>query len=199
MFKKILKNTFPLVIITFVAALLLSVVYQVTKDKIAEEEKKEKMESFYLVFPTVASFEPIDADTIESYIPESRATVSEAYLAKNSAGETEGLVLSVTSPSGYGGSIDLSVGILNDGSISGVKVTRMNETSGLGSNCQNPDWISQFNGKNTNRITYSKNGNPQENEIDAISQATITTKAVLEAVNEGLRFSKSIVCDGWEG
>lgn len=189
--KQIVKDTLALVVITLVAALCLSFVYRITSGKIAEAEEKEKKDSYFQVSQDAAGFEPIDGDAIAAFnASHSKAAVLEAYEAKNEKGETVGAVASVVSHNGYGGDIVLSVGVGADGAVTGVKVTSMSETSGLGANCQSGEWTAQFVGKTADEIGYVKNGNPDGDQIDAITGATITTKAVLDAVNYGAAFCR---------
>ena len=194
--KSIIKDTASLLIITIVAALCLSLVYRLTSDKIAAAEENEKTQSFYAVSDGAASFEKIDGKTVDAWNEKSgSASVLEAYEAKDREGNMSGVVVSVVSHNGYGGDIVLSAGIDVNGIITGVRVTAMSETSGLGANCQDENWISQFTGKNADMIKYVKNGNPGNDEIDAITGATITTKAVLEAVNSGAAFSRAYLSE----
>ena len=189
--KSILKDTLSLVVITLVAALCLAVIYQVTKNTIAEAEAAERLESFRSVFPGDAAFVPMEEDLLNRWNEaHPGAELLQGYRAEESGGKLSGVVLSVVSHNGYGGDVVLSIGVYENGSISGVKVTSMSETSGLGANCQKEEWISQFAGKDALPIGFVKNGNPGESEIDAISGATVTTKAVLEAVNQGLAFAQ---------
>lgn len=101
--------------------------------------------------------------------------------------------MSLTSHEGYAGDIVLSMGVSADSIITGVKVTSMNETSGLGANCQNSDWIGQFKGISDGSVAYTKTGKTMPNEIDAISGATFTTRAVTSAVNAGLELAHGML------
>ena len=201
--KRILKNTLILLAVTLVAALCLSGVYALTKDKIAEAEAKEREESFKAVMENVSSFNSIPAEKITRYNENARAQsgqngaeILEARRVLDGSGDFIGVVVSVVSHKGYGGDVVLSLGVNRDGSISGMKVTSMSETSGLGANCQDPEWASQFAGKKTFPLNYDKSGSPEEDEIDAITGATITTKAVLEAVNAGVDYAVRYMSDG---
>ncbi len=188
--KSVIKNTLILVAITLTAALCLAVVYAVTKNRIAEAEAKERMDSFYTVMADTDVFDKIDESEVKTYNEDHKSSVVEAYNAYGKDGGFIGIVVSVVSHNGYGGDIVLSVGVDTDGLITGMKVTSMSETSGLGANCQNEEWTSQFAGK-ASPLTY-KNSNQQSednNAVDALTSATITTKAVLEAVNSGTGFA----------
>ncbi len=136
--KSILKDTLALVAITLVAALFLAVVYEVTRDTIAVAEETERMDSFRAVYPTAADFKPVSDDLVESFNESHEgAEIQSCFNAMDAAGNPEGIVLSVVSHSGYGGDVVLSLGVKLDGTILGMKVTSMSETSGLGANCQN--------------------------------------------------------------
>lgn len=187
--KSILKDTLSLVLITLVAALCLAAVYQVTKGPIAEAEENERMDSFRAVFPEATSFEEIGEQTIAEWnAAHPGAEIRAGFEAKDASGACIGAVLSAVSHNGYGGDVVLSVGVDRAGNLTGVKVTEMSESAGLGSHCQDENWIRQFSGKSAG-IKFVKDGNPGENEIDAITGATVTTKAVLEAVNQGAAFA----------
>ncbi|MBR4467686.1 MAG: RnfABCDGE type electron transport complex subunit G [Clostridia bacterium] len=189
--KSILKDTLSLVLITLVAALCLAGVFQLTKNSIAEAEDAERMDSFKVVFPDAMDFRDIPAETIAAWNAEHPgAELILGYEALDkSGGDATGLVLSAVSHKGYGGDVTLSVGIRNDGTLSGVKVTSMSETSGLGANCTKEEWVAQFKGIKAESVGYVRDGDPGEGEINAITSATVTTKAVLEAVNQALAFA----------
>ena len=189
--KTILKDTLKLVVITLVAALLLALVFQLTKDTIAQAKAAERLASYESVMSDATGFNAIDSDYITDWNKNNPgAEIGEAYVALKGE-EVIGTVVSVTSHNGYGGDIVLTLGVDTSGVITGVKVTSMGETSGLGAHCTDEDWIAQFSGKQSGVIGYVKNGNPGDDEIDAITGATITTKAVLEAVNQGSAFISS--------
>ena len=92
-----------------------------------------------------------------------------------------GYVLNVTSE-GYAGTIETLVGITADGTVSGIKVHKHNETPGLGANAQDdPAFAESFKGLATD-------GEIAITDIDAISEATITSKAVVTGVNNAVDF-----------
>ena len=187
--KTVLKNTLVLVAISLSAALLLSVVYAVTKNTIAEAEAKERMDSFYYVLPDAKDFADDGGDSIIKFNEENKgAEILSAYKGYDENGKAVGTVVSVISHNGYGGDITLSLGIDNSGVITGMKVTSMSETSGLGAECQNEEWAAQFKGLYNYPLSYNRQAIPEGDTIDALTGATITTKAVLEAVNAGLLY-----------
>ena len=88
----------------------------------------------------------------------------------------------------YGGDITLAVGILFDGTVQGISVISQGETAGLGAVCAEEKFTGQFSGIK-GVVEYVKTGKTEPNQIDAISGATITTKAVTEAVNAAVAYS----------
>ena len=106
--------------------------------------------------------------------------------ASDDSGQMLGYVLTVTDSEGYGGDIQLSMGVRMDGTLNGISILSISETAGLGMNANTDAFKGQFADKNVEQFTYTKNGASADNEIDAISGATITTNAVTNGVNGGL-------------
>lgn len=183
MIKKIIKDTLALVIIALVFVLCLAVVYSLTKQPIADAKEREKIEAYREVCPGAETFEDYEVKMTES--ADGNIKVNEAQVAKDKDGAAVGYVVLVTTNQGYGGDIELSVGVSAAGEITGVKVISMSETPGLGAKCAEEGWISQFKGI-SGEVAYTKDGKVKDNEIDAISGATYTTEAVTDAVNFGI-------------
>lgn len=190
-----LTNTLVLVVVTFVAVLALSVVYQITKEPIKQAEINARAEIYTVVYPNAASFSEIEnsqeiidasADLLAG-AGYNGCFVNDALAVKDNSGNIEGYVIAATSPSGYGGNVQIAIGIKN-GKITGFDVVDQSETAGLGSKCTEPTFKSQFTGKSATALEYTKSGAAQDNQIDAISGATITTNAVTEAVNAAIVF-----------
>lgn len=83
-------------------------------------------------------------------------------------------------PSGFGGILDIMVGVNTDGTCSGVSIISHSETSGLGANATKEDFRSQFVGKSN--VAVTKDGG----EIAALTGATITSRAVCSGVNAAI-------------
>lgn len=187
--KKIIKDTLALVAIVLVAVLLLSFIHEITKERIIAAEQEEVLQSYMKVFPGASEFKTKEF----SYEPsEEGVHIDSAMEAYDSAGNLVGCVVLVTSPNGYGGDISSSLGFDMNGVITGMTVTSMSETPGLGANCQKEDWQAQFNGKSEFPIVYVKEGKTAPNEIDALSGATKTTKAITDSVNYAYEFVGSV-------
>ena len=96
-----------------------------------------------------------------------------------------GWVVEVT-PSGFGGTIDMMVGVGTDGVVTGVSIISMSETSGLGSNASRDTFRGQFVGASGSVAVTKDNG-----DIDALTGATITSRAVCDGVNAALEAAGS--------
>lgn len=192
----ILINTLVIVIVTLVCVALLAVVNQVTKGPIEQAEINARAEVYKLVYPDAPSF--AEVENTEAMLENSADVLSAAgydgcyakdVLAVNDAsGNAEGYVIAAVSPNGYGGDIQIAVGITKDGVITGFDVISNSETAGLGSKCTEPEFKNQFAGKSASTLEVTKSGAAADNQIDAISGATITSNAVTEAVNAAIVF-----------
>ena len=189
---KIVKNTLILTVITLVAGILLGLVYEVTKEPIAQQAEKEKQEAYKAVFEDADSFEVcVEADDADlaAYLTENgfeAQTVNEVMEAKDASGETIGYALNMTTSEGYGGDISFSMGVTLDGTLNGISILDINETAGLGMNATKDEFKGQFAGKQVDAFEVTKSGAASDNEINAISGATITSKAITGGVNAGL-------------
>ena len=197
--KEMMKNTGILLAITLIAGLLLGLVYQVTKAPIAEQEAKAKQEACQEVFADAATFEAVELSTVdestwsgEGYGQES---VDEVMAALDGAGNTLGYVITVTTKEGYGGDIRFTMGVREDGTVNGISLLSISETAGLGMRAEEV-LKPQFADKNVDKFKYTKNGASADNEIDAISGATITTNAVTNGVNAGLYYFQTVLGGG---
>lgn len=187
---KIIKNTLILTAITVIAGLALGVVYEVTKEPIAKAQEAKKQEACQQVFPEADSFEAMDIDedaaAKATEIMGTNATVDEVYVAKVD-GNDAGYVITATDKDGYGGNVPVTIGIMSDGTINGVAILDISETAGLGMRAKEPKFYNQYAEKKTERFYVAKDGGEGE-PIDALSGATITSRAVTGAVNTALGY-----------
>lgn len=177
--KEIIKTGFILFIITAVAALILACANKVTAPIISENQLKRTYDAMAVVMPGASAFENIE-------VGEEQPNISEVYEAKDSGQKKIGSCI-VAAANGYGGEIKVLVGIDIENKVTGVQIMSHSETPGLGANASKPDFIDQFNGK-TFGVEAVKS-NVGDNEINAMSGATITSKAVTSAVNAALSFA----------
>ncbi|MGN0347182.1 MAG: RnfABCDGE type electron transport complex subunit G [Lachnospiraceae bacterium] len=201
--KQILKDSLILFAITVVAGILLAFVNELTKEPIAQQQLKQKQEACETVFADASRFELMDFDrSLPSYTNWQNAyaknDISEIYAAYDSAGNLLGYVVSVINKEGYGGAITIAMGIRLDRTLNAVSILSTNETVGLGLEADKI-LVPQFTDKNVEEFVYTKNGSTTENEIDAISSATITTNAFVNGVNAGLGYFDMILSKGGMG
>lgn len=164
-----------LFVITAIVSVLLALVNMVTKptiDRLAAEKKQAAMEQ---VMPG-AEFVPIDN------LPQGIDGLVEMQLAKSAEG-IQGYCVQVTT-NGFGGAIDMMVGVDSSGAVTGVSILSMSETAGLGARAKESTFTDQYAGR-TGEIGVSKTSADPQN-IQAISGATITSKAVTLGVNNAL-------------
>lgn len=118
--------------------------------------------------------------------------IENCVVAVDASGAELGYVISVTDPNSYGGDVTLSIGVTNDGTLNGYSITTINDTAGLGMKAKEDSFSSQFAGKQVESFEVTKTGATSDNQIDAISGATITSSAVTSAVNAGLAYYRSL-------
>jgi len=171
----VIKTALILLIIGFVCTLLLSLCNYITKDTIAELTVKTENAAMAETLPEAETFEKIEY--------EGDSTVVAVHEGKAS-GKTAGYCVKVE-PVGYGGAISMIVGVSADGTVKGVKIVGMSETPGLGAKAKDKSFTDAYIGKKSD-IKVIKSGKAAENEIAAISGATITSKAVTAGVNAAI-------------
>lgn len=164
--------------VCLIATLVLAVTYEVTKPKIDEQLRLEEYEALKSILPEADSFTEKTLDGID-------------YFEAVDEGKVVGYCIRVGGQ-GYGGYMRLMVGVKLNGVIEGVEVLEHQETPGLGAKIdeirpgEKDEWfLRQFVGHDARTIALKKN-------IDSITGATISSRAVTEAVNKGINefFSK---------
>ena len=191
----IVKDTISITVITLAAGLALGVVQDITAAPIAQQEAKAKQEAYKAVFSDAASFEAYTPDSsnqavdLVTYLDQNgygTSTIDEIMAAKDSSGETLGYAFTITNSEGYGGDIQFAMGVQNDGTVNGISILSISETAGLGMKADTDDFKNQFKDKKVEKFQYTKSGATSDDQIDAISGATITTNAMTNGVNAGL-------------
>lgn len=167
-----------LFVITAVSGGVLGLVYGFTKDTIAEVDMKKNQKAIQEVLPLEGNV-TYQADTM-SFTYEGVASQFPCNLAYDDNGNFKGAAIK-TAEGGFGGKIDLMVGILADGTIKGTSVLSHSETPGLGANMTGK-FKDQFIDKNPASFTLKvkKDGG----DVDAITAATITSRAFSKAVDK---------------
>ena len=161
LWKNFLRPAAILMIICLLVGGALAAVNATTAPIIAANETASLNETYYAVLPEADSFE-----TLESSI----AGVTAVLRAENGAGYV------ITAQSrGYGGQVPAAVAFDAEGTILRVVMMSNDETPGLGQKVSEQNFTDQFSGRKAEQMTLS--------DIDAISGATISSKAALSAVN----------------
>lgn len=171
--KDIARPALILLIITAVAAALLGVVESVTEEPIRIATENTQNAAMKASLPDAETFEPVEADFTGT-------TITTVSVGKDASGNEVGYVITAN-PSGFGGAVPTTVGIGSDGVITGIKVTTPSETPGLGARATEPEFQDQFKGM-SGELKVNKDGG----QVQAITSATITSRAVTSGVNEAL-------------
>ena len=193
--KAMLKEAGILFAITLISGLILGFVYELTKEPIRQQQQKAVTQACQTVFSDAASFQEITYTASLSLTEkesENGVKLGVVFEAKDGSGETIGYVISTTSTRGYGGNIVLYTGVSKEGTVKGVSILEISETAGLGMQASQV-LVPQVKDKSVDAFTYTKNGSRADSEIDAISGATITTKAFVNAVNAAIDVSKELL------
>lgn len=161
--KDTLKKAFPVILLTVVVAIsvtLLTFTDRLTRDKI-EYQKEQKIQSMlFEIFPNMSRYDfENDIYTIYS----NGAEVGYAFLAVGK---------------GYGGDIDILVGLEDEATIKGISIISSLETPGLGNRIAESSFTDKFAGLNIADVALSRDGG----QIDAITGSTISSRAVVDAV-----------------
>lgn len=176
--KEILIPTVSLFVICLCVTALLAVTNAVTKDAIAYQQELSAAESRQAVCPDAVDFEKVEYD-VQSV---------ECYKALDESGNLIGYAISSASR-GYGGDVKVMTGInAEDGSVIAINVyDNSGETPGLGVNTSGEKFTSQFAGLSSGTgVTVDKDAgkNPDSVAVDSVTGATISSRAVVDAVNQ---------------
>lgn len=168
--KYFLRLTLTLLLITAVVAGLLALVNHLTEEKISALQEEKAAQAMLQVLPA-ESYTPVpcEEEGVSIYYAQGAG-----YVVRLEAG-------------GFGGAIDMMVGIKTDGTVSGVSVISHAETASLGANCTREDWRSQFVGL-TAPLSVDKDGG----QIDSITGATVTSRGVTQGVERALQLVEEV-------
>ena len=177
----IVKTGGSLLVIAGIAAAALGGVNAATAPTIAQKKELSTQKAMKAVFlPTTAKDTEIDAlsVTFDEPVEVPESDIINSY-SKNSDG---GYAFSITTK-GFSAGLNLMVGIDKDGTVTGVKVVSHSETPGLGANAETK-LSPQFNNGKKAPLAVLKGSGASDSQLEAITGATITSNAVVGAVNE---------------
>lgn len=175
-----------------VSATALTFAYGATVERIEEQERLAREQALTEVLADGESFEPV-ADDVLACLDEADTDtpIAGAYLASAANGDTVGLGV-LAAPRGYGGPIQMVVGLDRDGKVTGVSIITHKETPGLGSKVITEEWFGeQFVGWDALQVEESDQG------FDAISGATKSSTGVRRGVQAAERaYVEWVECTG---
>jgi electron transport complex protein RnfG len=208
----IIKDTLIIFAITLVAGGVLGFVYELTKAPIEKQRLDKQAAACAEVFKEndadgnfkeVVSLAFNETSVNKKCVEEVKAQteinadVTEVYEAKKMDGTLYGYVIAVETKEGYGGNIRLYMGMTLDGTVKGISILEIHETPGLGMRASEV-LVPQFRDVSAPEFTVTKKGAKSDSEIDAITSATITSKAVTRGVNFGMKYFEKTAKGGSE-
>ena len=193
------RGSYPIIFLTLVVLLsvvALTLVDGVTAERIAANKREAIKQMLAALFPEMADFVyeeetglyslyderavSVDEETGESSVDQSFPAVGYAFM---------------TNGKGYGGKIGILVGMEIDRALRGIRIISHQETPGLGAKILNVDFLSQFAGLVPDQLLLARDGGA----VDAITGATISSRAVAEGVSAGLVDMSAILDVAEEG
>ncbi len=186
----------------FLVLLLLAAVPGCAKAK--THRKKTSLEKLLIaaedlaLFPEAASFEAIETvDPQENYYGDGEfgsTRILRAEALYDAAKEPLGYVIVLENRNAYNPPLTLALGIRPDGTTAGIVFLELNETPGKGSLANEPTFRDQFTDRSVDDLLENRNPwNGNIEGLDAISGATVTSKAVFNAVSAGLDFYRTAI------
>ena len=183
--KEVLIPTLALFLISAVCTGILAFTNASTEEKIAENQRQTELEMRMVVCPEAKSFS--DEKTVsldgENY----------TYVAALDESSNEIGYVFTASSKGYGGTVTVMTGIAKDGNLTGIQTLELNETAGLGMNAKKADYRDQYKDKaGPFVVDKDKTADDNRDEISSLTGATITSRAVTDAVNKTVEIYNSL-------
>lgn len=180
--RELLRLTTVLTIICSVAATALALVYNYTKEPIAYQQRLKKLNAIRVIQPDFDN-EP-DKDLIDLAMGDEneKTNTTRFYLTKK--GDVCTGAVFTGSAIGYAGTIEVMIGVAANGTITGVQILDHSETPGLGAKITEENFLRQFQGKNLSSTKWALK--KEGGELDGITGATISPRAVVKAIYQGL-------------
>ena len=195
-FKRIPKPVIALTLIAALAGLALSGVFSMTKGPIEANEKAKKEAAYLAVCgDAVPPFNLIDVQNGVNYGGGKfgNSTIEEAVEGVDADGNVVGYVLVLSSTNGWKTPLKFALGLKPDGTITAISFIAMNETPGKGDEWLKDEYKGRFNDRNVESFVLNGKG---EDGIDAIGGATVSSKAIVNAVNAGLDYFRNVIMKG---
>ena len=183
--KAIPKPVIILLVITLIAGAALSGVYVTTADRIAQNNESASQAAYKAVVPEADTFQNLSVENGTNGTTE----VQKVLKGVDGDGNTAGYAIAVHNSQSFDGGLTLVVGILPDGTVTGISFTELHETAGMGMRCDEPEFKSQFENVNVTAFTLNKGStSTADDTIDSVNGASVTSGAVVDAVNAALTY-----------
>ena len=200
--KALIKDAFILFLITIISGGLLGAVYDLTKEPIALQQEESQLNAYREVMKEADDFKEEDNQLIVQCAKKLKGDYGTNGIEITNAlkaykdNQKLGYVIQVIDKDGFGGDIEIIIGIDNQKIITGVEILSIDETVGLGMNAKNEEFRDQYIGKKIDEFKVVKTGSQSDDEIDALSGATITSKAMTNGINGALDFYDLLIDKG---
>ena len=182
--REFIKLPLILFAIALIAGALLGVTYAITKEPIAKQHELALKNAREELFTDSEFSEFEDSAIFEKY-----ENIQKIYRAEK-GGKTAGYIITLTKD-GYGGAILMNVGVTSEGVITGVIVGTNSETPGLGAKASETKFSGQFTGRK--KVTLVKGDASADDEVSAITAATITSTAIVDGANQAIEITSEIM------
>lgn len=194
--KRIVHDALVLTAFTLLLGLILGLVHEITKAPIVAANQATTQAAYQKVFEDADSFQAVDGfdkdAATETVVAQGyEDSVDDAQEALDASGNVIGYVITVTAKDASQANITFSVGIQSDGTVNGYSITSISETPGLGMKAEDEDFYSQFQNKKVDSFEVVKQAPSSDNQIESISGATITSRAMANGVNAALAYFNS--------
>jgi len=183
------RNSKILALFAVACTIIVGLVSELTQDKIIAQQQKQLLTTLHAIIDPARHDNDIANNCIMMSAPAlGSSKIQTMYIARK-AEKVVAVAMTSVAPDGYNGNIELIIGINIDGSISGVRVLKHQETPGLGDKIElrKNDWITSFNSKKMLSEQDSRWAVVKDNGMfDQFTGATITPRAVVKAVKNTL-------------
>jgi len=185
-----MRDIFRLIVvltcICIASAIALAKVYDLTKGPIAHQKRLEVLRAIKAVLPPYDNEPDRDMVKVPMGVDKKGAEIQGVFYRGRKEGRLTGVALKVSSPEGYGGTIEVMVGLLPDGTVHGIEVLSHLETPGLGAKIREAKFKDRFKKRSLSNTKWAVK--KDAGDIDGITGATISSRAVIKAVKGGLEF-----------
>ncbi len=185
MYNEIIRPGLALFLVMVVISIVLGFTDGATQEPIRQQREKNEINAKQVVLPEAKKFETIEFAEVEGN------SVKKVEKGLNDAGEAVGYVVTV-GPKGYSGEVSIMAGFDKSNVLTKYQIVATKETPGLGSLALEPKFSDQFIGKHQFPLTVVKVPPTGESQIEAITGATITSKAVTRGVNDAAKAIESL-------